>query len=69
MRGRRRSPGGAAQRAVIGRLVSAPAWHRMWQYGAAPQGRRHQLIVDLVAIALTVKVIVGAAKRGMSGSQ
>jgi voltage-gated potassium channel len=28
-----------------------------------------QMIVDLVAIALVVKVIVGAAKRGLSGSQ
>jgi voltage-gated potassium channel len=28
-----------------------------------------QMIVDLVTIALVVKVIVGAAKRGMSGSQ
>ena len=28
-----------------------------------------QMIVDLVAIALVVKVIVGAAKRGVSGSQ
>ena len=28
-----------------------------------------QMIVDLVAIALAVKVIVGAAKRGRSGSQ
>jgi hypothetical protein len=28
-----------------------------------------QMIVDLVTIALVVKVIVGAAKRGLSGSQ
>ena len=28
-----------------------------------------QMIVDLVAVALVVKVIVGAAKRGLSGSQ
>jgi hypothetical protein len=28
-----------------------------------------QMIVDLVAIGLVVKVIVGAAKRGVSGSQ
>jgi hypothetical protein len=28
-----------------------------------------RMIVDLVAIALAVKVIVGAGKRGMSGSQ
>jgi len=28
-----------------------------------------QMIVDLVAIGLVVKVIVGAAKRGLSGSQ
>jgi hypothetical protein len=27
------------------------------------------MIVDLVAIGLVVKVIVGAAKRGVSGSQ
>jgi hypothetical protein len=28
-----------------------------------------QMIVDLVAVGLAVKVIVGAVKRGRSGSQ
>ena len=28
-----------------------------------------QMIVDLVTIGIAVKVIVGAAKRGLSGSQ